>query len=319
MDVYKVLNENRTHTLAQVSLVLDLIKLETLDGRDALILASHLVNHGIASAGRYLAHVRAQLTSSAAIHYVDRLQERFDAIQKLPGLTERLHNADELREFYTPEGYLFRPGTTRPETAIVVFTTTYNNFGFSTAVLDTLLAQLGTARLYLKDTSSNYYLKGVKGLASDLRDLPPAIAAVLRGKGISDYIITGFSSGGFPGLYTAARMQPIGYIGYSILSDISDKGKLQAPRYFRDLRGSVPDEVFFSAEEIMSQRQPGVPFKIVYGDQTAIDRDHALNLQAYEGVELVVVPESKHEVTGRLLELGRFNDLFTTLLEGAGR
>jgi hypothetical protein len=114
-------------------------------------------------------------------------------------------------------------------------------------------------------------------------------------------------------------MNPIGYIGYSILSDISGKGRFEPPPYFKDVRQTAPDELFLGSEDLMRPKKPGTPFRIVYGDQTVMDREHALNLAGYDGVEMVVVPDCKHEVTTRLLELDRFNDLFIALLKDAGQ
>lgn len=318
-DVQKAIDyQYRAHSLQQVTMALELAALPELESRHALMLGSQLVNHGLANAGRYLSMLRGQMTNEAALAFIARLEERHKAIQALPGLTRRLHDAEALRDYYAQGGFLFRPGTTRPDTAIVIFTTTYNNYTFSNLILDTMLSQLGTARLFLKDTPKFYYLKGVLGLADDLRDLPAALERYLARQGIKHFIISGFSSGGYPSLYTAARMKPLGYVGYSLISDLSGRA-YRVPSYYEALRDKITPDLFLSAGEIMQLRtSTETPFHIIYGGLAPKDREQAQLLEGHDNVHLTELADCNHETTSMMLEKRCFNDIYERMLQEAG-
>lgn len=307
---------SRTHSLEQVRLALELSRSGTLEVRHALFVASQLVHHGLPNAGDFLAILDARVRNEAGLQFIARLRERNQVIQSLPNLRTLLQDRQALRAFYAPAGFYFRPGTTRPDMAIIVFTSAYNNYTFSNVVLDALLADLGVARLYLKDTSDYLYLRGVEGLADDLRRLPAALEGYLAAQGIRRYVITGFSSGGFAALYAASRMAPLGYAGFAITCDISPTSTVAVPKHYAKLRPLLPSELFMSAGEIMGGRTLPSPFRIFFGDQIPSDRDGALLLAGYDQVQLIEVPNCHHEVTATLLERRQLRDVFSAWVAG---
>lgn len=306
--------ELESHSLEQLGKVMALYRRAEVSPRDALFLVTQLVNHGYAEAGGVLDALSRDITNEIARDYLVRLAMRHRAIQSLPGLKAVLADREAMEKLYATEGYLFRRGTERADTAVVIFTTRYNNYHFSNAVLDALLSGLGVSRLFLKDTTKYMYLRGVKRLAKDLRDLPAALLGYLKLKGIKRYIITGFSSGGYPSLFAAQAMRPIGHVGYSVSTDVADHAQVARPQMFEKIRRDVPAELFMNLSDLLNAQSNSFPSFLFYGDRNARDKAHAELLRGCAGFEFEGVMGSPHDVTSFLLEEGRFADPFRQLL-----
>ncbi|MCX7347263.1 MAG: hypothetical protein NTU78_16290 [Alphaproteobacteria bacterium] len=156
---------------------------------------------------------------------------------------------------------------------------------------------------------------GIKGLASDLRDLPVALLRLLQAEGISRYVITGYSSGGYPSLYTAQQMDPIGYLGYSIFTDISDEAEVKRPMIYQKIRHQLPSDLFMNLAGKLRERPAPLQGSIYFGERNALDSAHAELLRKIEGINLTSLTESNHDVTSFLLEEGRFLKPFETLVQ----
>lgn len=300
------------HSLDQIALLKALAGQQSLTGRDALFLASQLVNHGFAEAGPFIAGLREHMPGKPAQHFLARLARRKAAIAALPLLGSLQSDAALFKQFYATAGYVFRPGTHRRDLALVVFTTRFNNFSVSNLVLDALLGELGIARLYLKDVSADLYLRGVQGLAASLAELPAAIAGLLATHGIRHSIVTGFSSGGYASLYAASQLQPLGYVGFSVYTDVSTDSLLPQRAMWRALQDQVPAELLLDLRPGLNR--PEQRLTLYYAARDPIDRAHALHLERCPGVKLVCHPEANHEVPAYLIEEGRFLDPFRELL-----
>lgn len=306
--------EQESHSLGQLGRIMALYRSPNISPRGALFLATQLVNHGYAEAGGVIERLNHELGNEAARHYLARLGMRHRAIQSLPGLRAVFADRDAMQALYETEGYVFRRGTTMAGTAVVVFTTMYNNFHFSNAVLDAALSGLGVSRLFLKDTTKYIYLRGVKGLADDLRDLPAALLRLLKEKGITRYVITGHSSGGYPSLYAARRMDPLGYAGYSIYTDVSDHAAVERPGIFAKIRHEVPSELFMNLSDLQEVQSASFPCSIFHGGKSALDKAHAELLRGHDRIEVVGLKDSHHDVTSFLMEEGEFLKPFQTLV-----
>lgn len=298
------------HDLRQLQRLMEVYRRPDLSPRDAMTLATQLAGHGYVEAGAVISALRATMRNEAAQAYLARLALRHEAIQSLPALKPIFADKELMLQFYATEGYMFRRGTFRAETAIVIFTTMYNNFHFSNAVLDAILSPLGVSRLYLKDSSKYLYFQGVKGLASSLRELPDALLSLLKSEGITRYAITGFSSGGYPSLYTASKTDPVGYVGYSIYTDLSDRAHVDLPRIFLEIRDEVPPEMCLSPDDMLKGQPISYPCIVYYGGRSALDSAHAELLRDHEGIEVICLPDNFHETPSYLLETGEFTRPF---------
>ena len=211
--------EHESHSLEQLGKVMALYRRAEVSPRDALFLATQLVNHGYAEAGGVLdsAEPRHHERGRPALPGAARrcATGRFSPCPASgPCFADRDGDGEALCR---PRATCSGVAQTRADTAVVIFTTMYNNYHFSNAVLDAVLSGLGVSRLFLKDTTKYMYLRGVKGLAEDLRDLPAALLGLLRDEG-------NHRDTSSPASHPAdtllsmrrRRMKPIGYVGYSI-------------------------------------------------------------------------------------------------------
>lgn len=301
------------HSFAQVALIQRLSQEPSLSARDALFLAGQLVNHGFSNAGAFIERLRAALPAAATQDFLDHLARRNRVIQSLPLLKSVQDDDEAVRQLLEPTGFTFRRGSVRRDTAIVIFTTKYNNFGVSNVVADALFAQLGVSRLYLRDSSDMVYFHGAEGLPGDLPVLGDSIGELLASHGIRQSIITGFSSGGYAALYAATASRHAGFVGYAICTDIHAGSALPIPYYYGDVRGRVSPEHFVDLKPRLAL-EPGRRYKLFFGEKDVIYREHAAHLIGCDNVELTCRADAGHEITVQLLEDGTFLDPFEELL-----
>ena len=306
--------EEEKHSLEQLAAIMELYRKPSDSIRTSLFLANQLVNHGYAEAEALIDKLAHEHRVEAVRYYLGRLLKRHRAIRGLPGLKAVFSDPAAMQQLYATEGYLFRRGRERADTAVVIFTTMYNNFHFSNAVLDAALSGLGVSRLFLKDTSPYVYLRGVKGLASDLRELPGSITALLARHGVKRYVITGHSSGGYAALYVAQRTNPIGYVGYGTFTDISDGSAVPRPEIYQKIRHEMPGELYMNLPAFWDGPSGAFPGYAFYGEPILLDRQHAELLRGRGSIEVTPLPDSMHNATSYLLEEGQFLEPFQTLI-----
>jgi hypothetical protein len=306
--------EEHKHSLEQLATVMDMYRKPPESLRTSLFLATQLVNHGYAEAAGLIGNMAREHRIEAVRYYLGRLLMRHKAIRALPGLHAVFSDPVAMQQLYATEGHLFRRGRERADTAVVIFTTMYNNFNFSNAVLDAALSGLGVSRLFLKDTSPYLYLRGVKGVASDLRELPESITALLQRHGVKRYIITGHSSGGYAALYVAQRTQPVGFVGYGMFTDIADGSSVTRPAIYEKIRHEMPGELYMNLAAFWDGPTGSFPGYAFYGEPVMLDREHAELLRGRGGITVTPLRDSLHNVTSYLLEEGQFLKPFETLL-----
>lgn len=302
------------HSLEQIEFIQQLSKRTRLQTREALYLATQLVNHGFPSAYNFLRRLQEEIPSKPVQDYLNRLEKRNKVIQNLPALRQLLDDQQVVREMYEGDGFIFRPGSHRRDIAVVIFTTKFNNFTFSNIVVDAAFDQLGVARLFLRDRSDFVYFRGVKGLAESLLELPTAISRLLEQQNIRAMILTGYSSGGFPSCYIATRMKSVGYIGYSISTDISPDTTLPKRSMYEKLANKLDGSIFIDLKKEIADGRTS-SYSLYYGQREPKDRAHAKHLEGVKGVRVVSHEHSGHEVTAHLLEDGQFLEPFSRLLE----
>lgn len=302
------------HSLEQIALIQQLTREQRISVRDAMFLATQLVHHGFAHAGDFVARLRSDLQSTPANGYLTQLMRRHAVIQSLPCLKEVQSDGEAVGQLLDNTGYTFRPGSFRHDTAIVIFTTVFNNFGVSNVVTDAFLAQLGVSRLYLKDGTDFSYFRGVEGLADSLGDLPDAVADLLASRGIRETIVTGFSSGGYASLHFATSRRYAGYVGYAIYTDISATSPLIMPEFLRRVRDRVPPEYYIDLRPRLADNPQAMPCKLFFGKSDVEDRVHAMHLIDCPTVEVTCHADGGHDVTLPLIDDGRFLEPFEELL-----
>lgn len=306
--------ELSVHSIEQLATLRRMCNQRDITARDALFVAEQLVNHGFSDSKIVLSALRSQLSGSASV-FLDRLEMRLERTLQLGRLEETWSNQAVAEDLLRPEGYVFRPGDKLADKAVVIFTSKFNNFHFSNIVLDAALGELGVSRLYLKDVTSFVYFKGVKGLASNLADLPKAILDLLSAQNIRQAIVTGFSSGGYAALYSACHMPGAHYLGFSIYSDISDANRANVPKFYNDVRPYVPPSYFVDLKPLVRELMADRNIHLYFGDKEPVDCLHARRFLDLQNVRITEIPNCSHVVTSVLLERGQFQNLFSSLVE----
>lgn len=308
--------ERERQSLEQLALIRQLLAASGLSLTDAMFLATQLVHHGFFEAEAVLSTLLREVQRPSARHYFARLQRRHAVIQALPALKTVFTDTPRMAALYdAAKGTLFVPGSVRADTAVVVFTTINNNFGFSNAILDAVLEQLGVSRLYLRDPTRFVYFRGVDTLCSSLLDLPGSVASLLAAKGIRHTVVTGFSSGGFPALYTAAVLEASACLAFSSYTDMSVGSVIPQPRMFSNICDEIDISMRVNTRDVIaaSRVAPGA-FRLFYGLDHPIDRAHAGQLEDLPQVKLVGLDDCGHFATPMLMERGDFVAAFVDAL-----
>lgn len=307
--------EDERHSLAQLSKVKRLIQAEIRSPRQALFLATQLVNHGCREAEPAIERFSRSLPNPRPQEYLHRLAKRDKAIQSLRYLETVQNNQALVNALYQTTGWLFVPGAERRETAVVIFTTAFNNFNFSNVVLCAFLRELGVSQLFLKDTTPYWYFRGVSRLAQDMLGIPGALGQILSSKGIEKVIVTGFSSGGYPSLFAASSMHAMGYVGFSVTADLSRGSSVPHPKMYDTLRDDVPEELQMDLSDLVSRNPFGSRYTLFFGDSTTSDKAQAHRLSALTSVKIFGLENCGHQTTSRLVEEGKFLDPFRALCD----
>lgn len=310
--------EKEYHSLAQLAEIKRLYNSSDLTVREALFVVTQLVNHGFPEAHGAIESLRRKLPQEAAADYLSRLALRHAAIQKLPELKNILSDDQVVQALYATSGFTFRPGTTRTSVAVVIFTSKFNNYHISNVVLDALLAELGVARLFLKDTTASIYFRGVQGLCDDLQALPESIQSLLDQKGCERSIITGFSTGGYAALYSALHMSHIGYAGFSTHTNVARSSRLPMYNVFAALRGHVTEDSLLDMSALLANSQKQANYRFYFGDKDSLDRAHALHLSGQKRVSIFEIADAGHQVTSAMMERNELAKPFEDFLTANG-
>ena len=304
--------DREQHSLEQLALVRQLLAATGLSLRDSMFLAAQLVHHGFHEAEAVLGTLLREVPHASARNYFASLQARHAVIQSLPALKSVLRDQPRMLALYDPAmGSYFIPGSSRADTAVVVYTTANNNFGVSNAVFDDQLEDFGVARLYLKDPTRFLYFRGVVGLSDSLVSLPAAIARLLAAKGIRHTIVTGFSSGGLPALYTAAVLDASACLAFSAYTDFSRASALPQPRMFRNISREIDSSQRVNTADVIARSKalPG-SIRLYYGLDHPIDRAHAQRLSELPQVRLFGIEDCGHYAATALLDDGALAPAF---------
>jgi hypothetical protein len=123
-------------------------------------------------------------------------------------------------------------------------------------------------------------------------------------------ILTGYSSGGYPSLFVATKMNHIGYTGFSISTDVSLQSSIPRTLIYEKIRNQVNQSLLTNLKPaIMSGNTSR--YSIYYGQRDPLDRAQAQHLQDIRGLKLIPLRDAGHELTAYLLEEGRFMETLT--------
>ena len=305
-------DHERKHSLNDLAefAALDLTK--PLDTLLAFRMADKMVTHGHPKT-QPLLDALEKITHSDVAKYIVGLGQCHAEITR----HFKLGSIDKhfLRLAYHPAGHILLRKSRPTNNLLVLFSTMYNNFYMSNAVMLTMMQDLDCHTLYLKDsTLANYHL-GVQGFADDFPGIATKIQEVAAQVGASRIFFSGFSSGGYAAMLSSLQIPSAGYLGFSQDIDLSPESTQEPNRYFTpEVRARLDPRWLLDLREVLEKADPGVPRQIYYGGKMPRDKGHALHLEGVAGVEVVCLPDSRHETVLDLMASGEFLDLFRRLL-----
>jgi hypothetical protein len=280
----------------------------------AMFIATQIVMQGSDHAAGKIQRLRAGLNHPDALNYVDRLCRQLDFIQNFKFWPDVKNDNALMLKLYETEGFFFSKGTRYPQKLLVVFTTMFNNFSISNALLYALIKELDVSVLILKDCTYFNFLNGISGLGTDIYSITKAISSLAKEHHISEIFVTGFSSGGYASLYASFLLPCAGYLGLSVLTDFSRESTLFPGKYFKDeVRQKIDKKYLLNLRNLADSTNDRVPREIVFGESSAVDAAHASNMAGLPNLKIRKL-NSGHQTVGALIEDHTLLDCFRKLL-----
>jgi hypothetical protein len=304
------------HSLAQKDYVERLALEPKLNVKDALFVASQLVIQGSARADGFLNSLRAQARHPDVLAFLAKLTKQSDFIQRLKYLSDVKNDPVLVSKLYETDGFFFAKGTQHPAKLLVVFTTMFNNFQISNVAFYALLKEFGVSVLMLKDCSLFNFLHGAADFGTDIPSIAQKVLALAAEHTASEIYVIGFSSGGYASLYASFLLPCAGYLGFSVLTDLSEGSPLYAGKYFIDpVRQNVRhQDHLLNLRALAGTTGNRTPRELFFGEEADIDRAHAANMVGVADLKATMVEKCGHQTVAGLIENGTFADRIRTLL-----
>jgi hypothetical protein len=172
--------------------------------------------------------------------------------------------------------------------------------------------------LILKDCTYFNFLNGVSGLGTDIYSTTSAISSLASEHNILEIFITGYSSGGYASLYASFLVPCAGYLGFSVITDLSRESTLFPGKYFRDeVRSRIDAIHLLNLRTLAELSNNRVPRQIIFGEKSAVDAAHAANMAGLPNLKTTKL-NSGHQTVGALIEHRVLFDYFQRLLFETG-
>lgn len=222
----------------------------------------------------------------------------FQSISKDRGLVERLY--DRKRAY-------FERGLIQPRNLLIVFLTMFNNYFMSNIACLALARNVGTSVLLLKDPTPSSFLNGCADLGTfTMNELVMRLKSFIKNKQFNEVATTGFSSGGYAALFSAAALDLKGCLAIAPHTDFSVSSPLPKPRFLtRDIESSLAPPCRFNLKHYIKENGSNADIRVFYGMSSQKDTAHALNLESLKQVCITGVSGWGHSVISPLFTSGR--------------
>lgn len=311
------------HSLEQLSYVQSAISKSGGKSTESLFLAENAVMQGLPEAECFLETLMQTVRQVDVKTYLMDLQERLKFVRAQAAFPAIMGDAALLARLYAPQGYLFLPADKPTDKLLVIFTTIYNNYQLSNALMLAMLRPLGVSVLFLKDDTYKCYLGGVASFGETIEDTAQRIVRLAESEGLQRVYITGFSSGGYASLYAASLIPCTAYLGLSVYVDWQSRSSL--PRRLRfspiieeKLSSSAVGLYQRNLKPLVANRPGTFPIILCYGEQSIDDQMHAMEMASVSGVEVRCFMGAGHGLVGHLMRTGELDGLFEELIAIAG-
>jgi hypothetical protein len=304
------------HSLQQLQYIRELIqKHHQLTRQMQAWLVVQLVQHGWPKVHESIKKSRDQARSVDLQIFLDKLLAQTYVVNEIPDWSSIRTNTKIITPYYRLNGYLYFPGNSYGHKLVIIFSTMYNNFYLSNAIVSSLLASWGVSVLLLKNATQLQYLNGVQGLGDNLFKVSEGISKIIEQEKIQDVYILGFSSGGYGSLFLSTQIPCNAYLGFSIHTHLADRAKFPVGKFLTpEVLSKAPSNSLLNLRDVIDLEKSKIKRTIVYGDNSRGDQLQALNLQGCDGVELIGLPNCGHATVAKVIENKTFIPMLRKLI-----
>jgi hypothetical protein len=178
-----------------------------------------------------------------------------------------------------------------------------------------VLKKYGVSVLFLKDCTYFNFLNGVEGLGSSIFDLSDSIGKIIRENEISKTYLVGFSSGGYASLFSSYLIPCRKYLGFSIASDLSFGSKIFPGKFFTpEVRRGIDKKNLVNLRNLAVDAKDGVDRTLIFGKESMVDRDHAMNMAGIPALTVVGLDNCDHTTIFHMICEGTFSSCIESFL-----
>ena len=293
------------------------LKQPDLNLQQLVELADDFVGHGHRDAPLAIERMRAAGGNSRLDGYGRYLEAAWKSLRE--DYQPENQPAEQLDAFYRLNGFVIVRAPVPSKKLLVLFATMFNSYGISTAAAVSIIAKTGVNILVLKDSTLNFFLKGVEGFAPDFAGIATGIQSVADKLGADSIYISGFSSGGYAALLTSLTLPCRGYLGFAHWTDMrSNSPLLESNSIFSVDRLATHDpKLRVNLRPLLEKANPNVPRTLIYGGQRPNDVAHALNLEGLNTIKVICRPKASHNVIIPLVAKKELEPMFRQLVSAA--
>jgi hypothetical protein len=301
------------HSLEQLAFLKDLSLKESLTKDEIMYIVSELPAHGLLDFHDVAKKFEEHQPNRIFLRATEKKQKLWNACRQQINSSKIAENSGIMRELYGPNSVFYRNSSRSKDVLIVAFTTMFNNFYISNAVLASVLIKTGCSFLILKDQTEHYYLNGITEFGSDLNAATKKIEEFAVKSRFKDIRILSYSASGYASMLYAANIpQTTKVLCLSPRTDYSDDSTLPAGDGFDKIRNNVPRDLRSNLKDMLDFSTFATT--IVYGSENKIDQAHAENLSQIRQVDIQKHDGCGHETPSFLLVNDLLDDMLLTSL-----
>jgi hypothetical protein len=290
----KLSNTDRAiHSLRQLGIVIALS--EGREVREALFIATQLTIHGLSNHARKFIEMTKQSTQNRhALNYLIWL-EKICANVEAHDVWNKIHQKNNIFRQVLGFNSIYVPRRKNGQ-LIIVFATSYNNFGISFPLLHSMLERSSGSILYLKNPDLGMYCTGSPSIGNNIDNMGQSLKNFCRANGFSKVSVLGFSSSGYASLFAAGCIGASSYTGFGIRTDWSPSCPCPISP-----RRSAPEPEDYNTNTLMDLRLNKMMERIgraqlYYGMSDSIDSYQAENMRGLPNFEILPIEHSEHNV-----------------------
>ncbi|WP_417241801.1 hypothetical protein [Celeribacter sp.] len=286
----------------------EMVRRNRFSRREAYVLLAELAQHGSPAFPVLSDFIRRSDNSARMTAFHDTLCKDHRATSHALNAARAVVTDSATAYLLDPARPVFFNSHDDSKPLIVVFTTAYNNFYMSNAVLASLLTQAGHPCLFVKDPSEYQFTTGIAGFGETWDTSIDALAATLprlaKGRPV---IATGFSSSGFSAVLAAIALKADAVVGFSIRNSLSPHSALPRSRLLTPaMYDRIPAALKCDLAPVLSASDTQV--RLYYGALNEIDKRHALSLSHVPQVCVSEVKDTGHTSPRPFLHAGTLVD-----------